>query len=529
MSDALFFTGQVLKNNRNLIQEEATRQQLAIQKEELELQRQESIRRRKDARSKGVEAESYEVSGMDPFLQEQFQTQVGDYQRFVSENSISIYDGDINLRNQKDALERGLSSSKNLYDNLSDGLTSLNNAVLEGRGNTLKLAEDGETYLYQYNYNKIKEEVNSGNMTLEEALRAYSIDPTSMIKKSDFIPFYNNRDLYFENDDKNFRVVIGVDENGYNITEIDPNRKKVTTNEIISKLKVNANNKHNDSNAAAVYKNEQIEVDGVRIPAMDAFFEEAYVDPDTGVIGGVVSPSVDLIEQLDPESDKFNKELSDKYAEYLGQKIADRGYKDRDQKRGKKATTDTERKRKEREAAQNKYNVDTYNYMQNNEAQDKHRTGVSQYTGESTSKSITGSDIKVKVSAADLHRSISDESVLAFKERQLERMGQIKGEEGSSERAEYDAIIADNSNFTGIEVNLIEVALDGSGEPIGVVQLGGEDGPKVVVPWDQLTSAEHDTALKQPGVQQLINYQQPQLKTEENSGEKKKTPISPEE
>ena len=95
MSDALFFTGQVLKNNRNLIQEEATRQQLAIQKEELELQRQESIRRRKDARSKGVEAESYEVSGMDPFLQEQFQTQVGDYQRFVSENSISIYDGDI--------------------------------------------------------------------------------------------------------------------------------------------------------------------------------------------------------------------------------------------------------------------------------------------------------------------------------------------------------------------------------------------------------------------------------------------------
>ena len=90
MSDGLFFTGVVLKNNRNLIEEEATRRQLAIQEEELAIRREEFAQRRKDARSKGNE------------------------------------------------FERGLISSKNLYDNLSGGLTSLNNAVLQGRGNTLK-------------------------------------------------------------------------------------------------------------------------------------------------------------------------------------------------------------------------------------------------------------------------------------------------------------------------------------------------------------------------------------------------------
>ena len=91
MSDGLFFTGTIIESNRNIIAEEATRQQLAIQKEELEIRRQESAQRRKDARSKGVKAETYELAGMDPFLEGIFKSQVGDYQNFVNENGIAIF------------------------------------------------------------------------------------------------------------------------------------------------------------------------------------------------------------------------------------------------------------------------------------------------------------------------------------------------------------------------------------------------------------------------------------------------------
>ena len=38
--EGLFFTGTVLKNNRNLLEEEAARQQLEMQREELELKKE---------------------------------------------------------------------------------------------------------------------------------------------------------------------------------------------------------------------------------------------------------------------------------------------------------------------------------------------------------------------------------------------------------------------------------------------------------------------------------------------------------
>ncbi len=497
MSDGLFFTGTIIESNRNIIAEEATRQQLAIQKEELEIRRQESAQRRKDARSKGVKAETYELAGMDPFLEGIFKSQVGDYQNFVNENGIAIYDGDVDLKNQKNAFERDLSSNQNLYTSLTNDLATLNEVVVQGRGNTLALAEDGETYLYQYNYNKIKEEVNSGNMTLNQALKAYPIDSTSMVKQSDFIPFYNNRDLYFENDDKNFRVVVGVDEDGYNITKIDPNRKKVTTSEIINKLKVNSNNKHNDSNAGVVYKNEQLIIDGVRVSAMEAFFKEAYEDPDTGVIGGIMFPDADLMEQLDPGSDKFNKELSDKYAEYLGKKIADRGYEDRDERRGNKAVTETqaEIKKREMQAEQDKYNVDTYNYMQNNKT--KVELGYQVYTDKS-------------IATENPQNNKADVRVDSLLGDVTEKMKEI-------------ADIARLQSNGMISMVVVGVTLDGSGQVVARVK-HTDSGAEAYVPWNKVASKQIYDALRPEG-KKLVDYRQPTLTTDGEGG-KKPTPIS---
>lgn len=185
--EGLFFTGQVLKNNRDLLKEEATRQQLAMQKEELELRKQQLADRKKEARRKGSKAQikDYSVEGMDPFLVDQFQSQIGQYQGFANENAMAIYDGDNNAKNQQLSLERDLTSNKSKYDSISNDLTSLNALVTAGKADNLKLTEDGE-YLYEYNWNQVQEAVNSGEMDLDQALEAYPIDSQSMVNESEF-------------------------------------------------------------------------------------------------------------------------------------------------------------------------------------------------------------------------------------------------------------------------------------------------------------------------------------------------------
>jgi hypothetical protein len=185
--EGLFFTGTVFKNNRDLLKEEATRQQLAIQKEELELRKQQLADKKKEARRKGSKAQikDYSVEGMDPFLVDQFQSQVGQYQGFANENAMAIYDGDNEAKNQQLGLERDLTANKSKYDSISNDLTSLNNLVTAGKADDLKLTEDGE-YLYEYNWNQVQEAVNSGEMDLDQALEAYPIDSQSMVNESEF-------------------------------------------------------------------------------------------------------------------------------------------------------------------------------------------------------------------------------------------------------------------------------------------------------------------------------------------------------
>ena len=52
MSKGLFFTGVVYKNTRDILKEEEARQRLAMEKERLELQKQQLADRRAEARRK---------------------------------------------------------------------------------------------------------------------------------------------------------------------------------------------------------------------------------------------------------------------------------------------------------------------------------------------------------------------------------------------------------------------------------------------------------------------------------------------
>ena len=66
--EGLFFTGQVLKNNRDLLAEEAAREQLKLQKEQLEFQKENAAARRRENRRRNQPSPlSFDSSSMGLF------------------------------------------------------------------------------------------------------------------------------------------------------------------------------------------------------------------------------------------------------------------------------------------------------------------------------------------------------------------------------------------------------------------------------------------------------------------------------
>jgi hypothetical protein len=483
--DGLFFTGVVYKRNLDLFAQQATRDQLKIQREELELRKQEAAERRKKLRESGkVQPKDYSLDNLDPFLAEQFQLQVNDYTNFVKENAFDIKDSN-ELTTEQLRLEGDLAINSNKYKSISTDLSALNSVAIGQNKGNLRLAEDGETYLYQYNYQKIQEEVRSGNMTLDQALEAYPIDPESMVKSSEFVPFYQ---ALIDADDANPRKM--YEQGEYNMTGISDDQKADTTSQIASKLKVNINNNHNDNNAAQVYNNEMVEgPDGSRISGKEAFFLEAYVDPNTDVKGGITSPSQDLMDQLDPKSENFNRELSDQYAEYLAGKIAERGYRDKKDRRSSKVSGETisERKKRESEEAQNQYNIDTYN------------------------------EIKDKATTEDLGYQVHEDKFIGAENPQNNKVD-VKVDDllgNVTEKMQETADIARTESNGMINMVVVGVTLDGSGQVVARVK-HTDSGAEAYIPWNKVASKQIYDALRPEG-KNLVDYRQPQTQTSQPS------------
>jgi len=486
--EGLFFTGTVLKNNRNLLEEEAARQQLAMQREQLELQKQAAADKRKEARKKNeTKPGSYSLDGMDPFYAEQFQGSVSEYQSFVTDNSMD-FDDNPELKNQKLKNEGDLSVQGSRYKSISSDLTSYRNLIKNGNGDKLALAEDG-SYLFEYNLNKQKEAVNSGDMTINEAIETYPTDAQSMVNKSEFIPFYMVDDDYFEKDDQNREGKFeGTD--GYNYLSISDDQKSQTKTKIVSKLKVNLNNNHNDSNAAAIYNNEQFTIDGESMSAKEAFFLQAYENED-GEVEKITAPSQELMDQLDPQSENFNKELSDQYAEYLGQKIADREYENRGAKRSSKISADSiaEKKKKEQEEAQLQYNIDTYNDIRTTETSDTRNAGYETYI-DSQNKNLVKNISSKGLGLKDL--SYSD----ILGDSEIETEG-LKATGGS----------------TGAPVEIHAITLDSGGNVVVLVKhFSGAHGfiPYEILPVKQIEALGEE-------VKNLTQYRKPQVKFDPNN------------
>ena len=87
--EGLFFSGVVLKNNRNLLQEEAVRQQLALRREELNLSKAQLEDQRKEARRKKLEPIKYSASDIDSNLVPAYRDEYNNYVQFIADNQDS--------------------------------------------------------------------------------------------------------------------------------------------------------------------------------------------------------------------------------------------------------------------------------------------------------------------------------------------------------------------------------------------------------------------------------------------------------
>jgi len=483
--EGLFFTGTVLKNNRNLLEEEATRQQLDMQREELELKKQAAADKRKEARKKNeVNPNSYSLDGMDPFYAEQFQGGVSDYQSFVTENSLN-FDDNIELKNQKLKDEGDLLISGNRYKSISSDLTSYQNLIKNGKGDKLALAEDG-SYLFEYNLNKQKEAVGSGDMTINEAIKAYPTDVDTVMNRTEWV---DPTKALFESDDLPANRKVVSNDGEYEYTEIESDRKAQTQASITASLTVNSQGFHNDTDYKKLYDTKLLTIEGNEMTAKEAFFLEAYVDPDTEQVGGITG-ATNLLGILDPESETFNKEASNAYAEYLGKKISEEGYENRGRKQGGKFVGETSAEKKSREAEEDQmeYNVDTAKIISSSKPGDEANTGYQTYYGHPKLAKDLTKGIKSDSPLSAILNPSSDQAI-AFK-----KMAQ-----------------ASMKDATTMEFDVISITLDSNGLPVALIQIPNNPNSKAFIPYSRLSSRTIE--MLGDDVKNIVNYKQPEKTT----------------
>ena len=176
--EGLFFTGVVLKNNRDLIQEEAVREQLRLRREELDLQKQAIADERAKARRERQKPDSYSLESIDSRFIPKFSENVGSYKNSVAENpddEVSRSKNEASLGNDQQILKNITSDYQNLVE-------------LSKEGKDEKFYRDSQGgYLYEYNMNEIVKGYNNG----EDLVQLLNKFPLNYDDISDVTKFEN--------------------------------------------------------------------------------------------------------------------------------------------------------------------------------------------------------------------------------------------------------------------------------------------------------------------------------------------------
>ena len=319
MGDGLFFTGVVYKNNRDLIKEENARQQLAIMKERLELQKQQLADRRAEARRKNlnVPTKNYDTKSLLPELAKDFQGNCTSFQNRVDGDALLINDGDLEARSRFNEGQGRLNNELALNTDISTSMSGYRDLVKQGKGDTLKTNEDGE-YLFEVNYrdyiNAVQENPNADRFELEKqfTVREGMINET---KWSD-----PNSALYKGEADKREGSRQYQNESGLTVGEsfITDEQFARTTPKIIQGLTPDSNGNWDDPSQKKIYIGQEklFKVGEDMLSGPEAFALE-----EKGITSIKDSDdSSPFMDKLMPSSGDEYKALREEYVQYLAKK-----------------------------------------------------------------------------------------------------------------------------------------------------------------------------------------------------------------
>jgi|TARA_R100000149_G_C5877079_1_gene141051 hypothetical protein len=321
----LFFTGVVLKNNRNLIQEENARKRLDLLEEQINIQKQNAADRRARERQEGIRKSSAEAdfTGIsDDRIKSEIINRASNFNNFVANN----YDSQdplvqSEIQSRRDELKLFTEYAKSLdtkitkYDPLNPDAASLRYQTDEEGNNMIEL-----------NKANIFQEFQDGTFDLKSRIASFDNDFDGQVIQDETTPGY-----MADIESMQSESFVGADGNTYK--GLPPGSKKDFLNTFERNHLINPNTGTFASTQAEkdYMTNERFSIGGAVLDGIGAYMAE--------VEGIKNEPKPEMRERFNPNnSELFDEKLHTDYVKYLGEKIWERETANRNTLLARKAT-----------------------------------------------------------------------------------------------------------------------------------------------------------------------------------------------
>tara|TARA_R100001443_G_scaffold20648_1_gene32840 strand:- start:9732 stop:11159 length:1428 start_codon:yes stop_codon:yes gene_type:complete len=164
--EGLFFTGQVLKNNRNLLQEEAVREQLRLRREQLDLQKQRIADQRAEARRRREKPKDYSFESIENRFVPSFSNRILNLRNLAGENPDNS-----NLINTETL---NIDTEQQVLKGITSQYQSLVELSRQGKDKNF-IRNDQGGYVYEDNLNAISEGYANGQ-NLNDLMLMYPLN-----------------------------------------------------------------------------------------------------------------------------------------------------------------------------------------------------------------------------------------------------------------------------------------------------------------------------------------------------------------
>ena len=312
--EGLFFSGVVLKNNRNLLQEEAVRQQLALRREELNLSKAQLEDERKKFRANQLKLKKaqlepigFEIEEIDSNLIPAYRDEYNNYVQFIADNQDNPQ-----LDTIKKITETNINSHANILKDITSKFQSYNEQAIK-TPNTFKKDDQGNL-LYNQIFNNIVLQYNkTGN--IEEALKNNPFDIDDVLISSSFKDPISAYAKDLTNNEKNY---IKLEDK---IIKFTPEVEKKLTRFIISNSNFDVNNQFVNSDMERILtgKNKTTFLIDGNIESADARFMFS-INEDKDLQTGeesVANTSPNNYDDITPGSDSFNPKRYKEFQKFL--------------------------------------------------------------------------------------------------------------------------------------------------------------------------------------------------------------------